>query len=298
MTILGIVIAVAVSIFAVIGLLSVMTPVDPIEQIEINKQQRLAEIDLETAAQIAQAEADVEVAKKEAEAAKIRAQIPITQSAPVTNSTSVSVTGVISTPVASTPEVTNSQTVSQTPVITTTEPVIEITCTFTDEKPKPFQDFLTAWAKFQHELGCPAGKTLIDRGFALQEFSTGKIIWIEVDSNEGENDRNNMDGDQDLLFAFQHNGQWKSYPDGWMDGYHRCDETSSFDKGLDGGIAKVWCEGARALVNDPIDIPAGGENFKGGVIQCFDKGCLVWEPINQKILVLHSAGAASQVIDR
>jgi hypothetical protein len=281
---LGLVIA-GLAIVGGLTLLGQVSP-DPVQQVEIDTARKLAEIELQTAAVFAGADALVEFATAAAAAAQIRA--------------SITHTAVIS-PMIISPSIASQVVPTTTPVITapvvTTTPVVSpafvTSCVFTDAAPQPFGEFLPIWSQRQAEFGCPQGKTLLNIDFAMQEFNYGKIFWLDTDG-----DHDNTDGDADLIFAISNSGKWQSFTDQWFEGYNRCDIANNFgDKSPSGGIGKVWCEGGRELVGDPKDIPTGG-NFFSGVVQCFEKGCLLHDPINNQIIVLHSAGARWEAISR
>jgi hypothetical protein len=187
--------------------------------------------------------------------------------------------------------------VTTTAVIATAPvtPTIDLTgCTGGASVYPPYGEFLTVWTQLRNELGCPGGETKLNVGFAIQRFESGSIIWLDLDA-----DGDNINGTADLIFILINGGQWIGQNDTWTSGDFFCEEAKAFgDKSPKGGIGKVWCASAKDLVGNPIDLATGGPAYQQGIIQCLEKGCLVYVPTDNQVWALHSAGSAWSIFEK
>ncbi|OQY44474.1 MAG: hypothetical protein B6242_12595 [Anaerolineaceae bacterium 4572_78] len=161
----------------------------------------------------------------------------------------------------------------------------------TGVQPDPlFEGILIELEDDAQRLGHPLVRAIAEREFAQQYFETGVMFWW--DNPESANDIWVMYSSDETL---KQGATWGRYDDTW-DGQnlHACQEALvNGEKGPVRGFGKVWCleEGVRLAVGNPRDTERGsGGNPPYSVIQYFQGGIILYNPINSQVFVLFNNG--------
>jgi hypothetical protein len=210
------------------------------------------------------------------------------ETTPVTTET-VAAAPVISTPVTAETTPVTTETIAAAPVATitvTTPATASLPAQLQSCSIVPIGDFYHAWTQLPSELGCPQGNAVFTTSWTLQEFQAGRIFHLVIDNQAkkvfviNRSDKNQTSG-----------GPWAVYDDLWTDGETFCDEAVQNPQfGPTRGIGKIWCESAKHI-GPAIDL-ATGPLVNESIIQCFDKGCMIYDDVNDQIWALHSQGAS------
>ncbi|MEM7030672.1 MAG: hypothetical protein AAF629_13990, partial [Chloroflexota bacterium] len=205
------------------------------------------------------------------------------------------------TPIAtptSTPTASVAPTASPTPSPTLEpEPAPIVAATFPPTNFRPEGRFKTIWESIgggTSIIGYPTGPQIDNRDFAKQYFVGGVMYWW-----------NNPAGDNLVWVisvtdgSFQKGVQWHQFTDTWQgDGDHSCEETrKNGNRGPIRGFGKVWCEQqvVSSQLGDPVEEERGsGGNPPFSVVQFYQGGVMLYNPLNSEIFVLFHSGEWQQ----
>lgn len=165
--------------------------------------------------------------------------------------------------------------------------------TFAPTNFRPEGRFNSIWENLGGEasgLGYPIGPQISDRDFAKQYFSGGIMYWW--DNPAGDN----------LVWvvavtdgSFQKGSQWHQFADSWSGGGdHSCDATRENGKrGPIRGFGKIWC--GNSVISSQLGNPVEEERGSGGtppysIVQFFQGGIMVYNPLNSEVYVLFNSG--------
>jgi hypothetical protein len=139
-------------------------------------------------------------------------------------------------------------------------------------------------------LGYPTGPQIEERDFAKQYFDGGLMFWWD-----------NPDGDNHIWVIdrlgdnFQAGNDWTRFADQWQgNGEYSCQAARrNGARGPLRGFGKVWCDNPdiAASLGNPVEAERGsGGNAPFAIVQFFQGGVMIYNPLNAEVLALFDSG--------